>query len=100
MTTNTCKRFVGPSNGLEDSGLRVNINKCDFFKEHLDILGFVIDKEGLHKSLTKVKAIVDAPRPKDAKQLQSFIGLIMYYARFLPDRANKLKPLYECMKEN
>lgn len=44
-----CKRF-------EECGFRVNINKCDFFKERLDILGFVINKDGLHKSRTKVNA--------------------------------------------
>lgn len=85
---------------LEESGFKVNINKCDFFKEQLDILGFVIDKNGLHKSKTKVKAMVDAPTPTDKKQLDSFIGLITYYARFLPNRAEKLKPLYECAKQD
>ncbi|XP_011883635.1 PREDICTED: uncharacterized protein K02A2.6-like [Vollenhovia emeryi] len=85
---------------LEDSGLRVNINKCDFFKERLDILGFVIDKNGLHKAFSKVKAIIEAPKPINLKQLQSFIGLVTYYARFLPDRAEKLKALYECTKRD
>ncbi|XP_071578069.1 uncharacterized protein [Temnothorax nylanderi] len=42
---------------LEQCGFYVNINKCEFFKEKLDILGFVIDKNGLHKSQTKVKAM-------------------------------------------
>lgn len=44
--------------------------------------------------------MVDAPRPTNFKQLESFIGLITYYARFLPDRAEKLKSLYDCAKQN
>ncbi|XP_043264008.1 uncharacterized protein LOC122404149 [Colletes gigas] len=83
---------------LEDSGFKVNLNKCEAFKERLDILGFVIDKDGLHKSETKVKAMIEAPTPVNKKQLDSFLGLITYYARFLPNRAEKLKPLYECAK--
>ncbi|XP_029163713.1 uncharacterized protein K02A2.6-like [Nylanderia fulva] len=83
---------------LEQSGFHVNINKCDFFKEKLDLLGFVINKEGLHKSETKVKAMTNAPVPRNKKQLESFIGLITYYARFLPNRAEKLQPLYKCAK--
>lgn len=83
---------------LENSGFKVNINKCDFFKERLDILGFVIDENGLHKSKTKVKAMIEAPNPTNRKQLDAFLGLITYYARFLPNRAEKLKPLYECAK--
>nr|XP_046478641.1 uncharacterized protein K02A2.6-like [Neodiprion pinetum] len=83
---------------LEDYGFKVNISKCDFFKEKLDILGFVIDQNGLHKSKTKVKAMIEAPTPVNKKQLDSFLGLITYYARFLPQRAEKLKCLYECTK--
>lgn len=83
---------------LENCGFKVNTNKCDFFKKKLDILGFVIDKDGLHKSKTKVNAMIEAPVPVDKKQLDSFISLITYYARFLPDRATKLKPLYDCAK--
>lgn len=83
---------------LEDSGFKININKCDFFKERLDILGFVIDKDGLHKSKTKVNAMIEAPIPRDKKQLDSFLGLVTYYARFLPERASRLKALYECAK--
>ncbi|XP_043282539.1 uncharacterized protein K02A2.6-like [Venturia canescens] len=86
-----CKR-------LEECGFKVNINKCDFFKEKLDILGFVIDKDGLHKAKTKVNAMIEAPTPIDKKQLDSFLGLVTYYARFLPERATRLKPLYECAK--
>lgn len=40
---------------LEESEFKVNIDKCDLFKEKLDILGFVIDKHGLHKSETNIK---------------------------------------------
>ncbi|XP_066598829.1 uncharacterized protein [Prorops nasuta] len=88
-----CKR-------IEEYGFKVNINKCDFFKEKLDILGFVINKDGLHNSETKVRAIIEAPIPVDKKQLDSILGLITYYARFLPNRATNLKPLYECAKRD
>lgn len=83
---------------LEDCNLRVNVAKCDFFKEKLEMLGFVIDKNGLHKSESKIKAIVQAPEPQNAKQLSSFLGLVTYYARFLPNRAEKIKALYDCEK--
>lgn len=83
---------------LELSRLKVNIEKSDFFKERLYILGFVIDKNGIHKSKTKVRAMIEAPTPKNKKQLDSFLGLVTYYGRFLPNRAATLKPLYDCAK--
>ncbi|KMQ85654.1 hypothetical protein RF55_15657 [Lasius niger] len=83
---------------LQDCGLRVSKKKCEFFKKELDILGFIIDKDGLRKAPSKVTAMLGAPRPIDGKQLASFLGLVTYYSRFLPQRADKLKPLYECAR--
>lgn len=79
---------------LQECGLRVNIEKCKFMQEKLEILGFVIDK-GLHKSKSKVDAMVNAPQPKNVKELESFLGLVTFYARFLENHSERLKPLYD-----
>lgn len=85
---------------LKECNLRLNKEKSEFMKEKLEVLGFVIDRNGLHKSKSKVKAMVEAPTPKNQKELESFLGLINFYSRFLKDRAQNLKPLYECAKNN
>lgn len=64
-------------------------------KERIEVLGYVIDAAGLHKVRSKVKAMVEVPRPTNSKQLASFLGLINFYARFLMDRSEKLKPLFD-----
>ena len=84
---------------LEDDGFKVNVNKCEFMKEEIEILGFVIRKGELSTSKEEVNAIVNAPVPQNKKQLMSFLGLVTYYERFLPDRASHLKPLYELTKK-
>ena len=81
---------------LEERGLRLNKDKCEFLKNSIEVLGYVIDKDGLHKSKSKVKAMVEAPRPTNAKHLLSFLGLVNFYARFLENRSDKLRALYEC----
>lgn len=85
---------------LQQVGLKVNASKCEFFKEKIQLLDFIIDRVELHKSPSKIKTIIKAPRPLNAKQLSSFLGLVTYYARFLPNRAKKLKSLYDYAKEN
>ena len=67
--------------------------KCEFFKDSLEYLGHVIDAQGLHKANEKVKAIVEAPAPTDVSQLRSFLGLINYYSRFIPNLSSILSPL-------
>ena len=69
---------------LLNAGFRLNKAKCKFFQSSVVYLGHVIDGEGLHPTQDKLKAIQDAPRPKDVTALKSFLGLIMFYSRFMP----------------
>ena len=48
---------------LSDYGLRVKKKKCEFFKESVEYLGHVIDKNGLHTSPDKVEAVLKAHPP-------------------------------------
>lgn len=82
---------------LEECNLRLNLRKCKFMQNIIEVLGFVIDKNGLHKSASKINAMVKAPRPNNNKELASFLGLVNFYARFLKDRSNKMKPLYDLL---
>lgn len=69
-------------NRLKEYGLRVRKDKCEFFQSAVEYMGHVIDASGLHTSPSKVRAIVDAPGPKNVSQLRSFLGLLNYYGRF------------------
>ena len=62
------------------------------------ICGYKISSDGLHKSPSKVEAVLNAPPPKGVKKLQSFIGMLTYYHKFLPNIAAELKPLYDLKK--
>ena len=48
---------------LEEHDMKVNRQKCEFFKDIIEYCGHVIDKNGLHRSEKKVTAAKDAPRP-------------------------------------
>ena len=54
---------------LEKHGLQVNKSKCTFLAPSITYLGHKIDKEGLHPTDDKVKAVQDAPAPKNIQQL-------------------------------
>ncbi|XP_053391713.1 uncharacterized protein K02A2.6-like [Mercenaria mercenaria] len=77
---------------LQDNGFRLNVKKCAFFQEEIEFCGHKIDGNGLHKTEDKIKAMVNAPNPTNVKELRSFLGLIQYYAKFLPDLATILHP--------
>ena len=53
--------------------------------ESVTYLGHIIDAQGLHPIKHKVEAIQEAPRPKNLTRLKSYLGLLTYYNRFLPN---------------
>ena len=78
---------------LEHHGVKVNQEKCNFLQESVEYLGHRIDAEGIHTTTKKVEAIDKAPRPRNQQQLRSFLGLLQYYGKFVPNLASLLHPL-------
>ncbi len=60
-------------------------------------LGHLIDADGLHPLPEKILAIEDAPTPKNVMELKSYLGLLSYYGKFLPNLATRLAPLYHLL---
>ena len=84
---------------LESAGLTLKKSKCAFALDSVQYLGHIIDGNGLHPSPQKVRAIRDAPPPRNTTELKSFIGLINYYNKFLPNLSTFLSPLYRLLKK-
>jgi hypothetical protein len=84
---------------LEKYGLRANKEKCKWFQSSVSYLGHVVTKDGLQKSPDKVEAVVKAPRPQDVSSLRSFLGLVNYYNKFLPNLSSVLHPLYQLLEK-
>ncbi|XP_038064022.1 uncharacterized protein K02A2.6-like [Patiria miniata] len=85
---------------LKARGLRLNKAKCEFFKRKVVFCGHEITHEGLNKTQDKVHAVKNAPRPTNVSQLRSFLGLVNYYHRFLPNLSTELHPLNELLQKN
>ena len=78
---------------LEKYGLRVRRSKCKFFANSVEYLGHLIDKEGIHPLEKKVEAIISAKTPQNLEQLQSFLGMVNYYGKFIPKLSTMAAPL-------
>ena len=61
-------------------------------------LGHQIDESGLHPLPHKVKAIREAPTPNNITELKSYLGLLAYYRKFLPNLSTHLPLLYQLLK--
>ena len=67
-------------------------------KPSVTYLGYQIDKTGIHPMPEKVKAIKEAPSPRNIHELKAYLGLLNYYSKFLPNLSQKLRPLYQLLK--
>ena len=85
---------------LQVHGLRANKIKCEFLKEKITFCGDDIDGHGLHKSPEKVEAVLKAPRPCNVAEMRSFLGLVNYYNRFLPNMSTVVHPLNQLLENN
>ena len=71
-------------NRLREAGLKLKLQKCSFFKKHIQYLGHLISDEGIQPLPEKLESIAKMPTPKNAKQVKQFLGLVDYYRKFVP----------------
>lgn len=65
------------------ASLFVSLKKTKLFCTSVDFLGHRISEAGIEADNSKVKRILDWPKPRTANDVQSFLGLIWYLAVFL-----------------
>ena len=80
------------------AGLRLKISKCSFGETSIQMLGHVVDKDGVRPDPEKIRAVIGFPRPTDVKSIQSFVGLCSYYRKFIPSFAEHARPLTQLTK--
>lgn len=83
---------------LEKAGLRLKETNCHFGVREVKFLGHLINPEGIPPTHDKIRAVVDAPEPTNKAELQSFLGLLAFYGRFLQDRVTIAKELYSLLE--
>ena len=85
---------------LRHHHIRAKQKKCFFLQDSVEFLGHCVDAQGLHTSPAKVEAIQMAPRPCNQRQLRSFLGLVQYYGKFIPNLSSLLHPLHALLLKN
>ncbi|KAK3714536.1 hypothetical protein QZH41_003886 [Actinostola sp. cb2023] len=69
------------------------------FVAELRSLSHVIDSTGVHPVQEKVQALQEARAPTNVSELKSYLGLLNYYNRFLPNLSTALAPLHRLLRK-
>ena len=85
---------------LRNANLKLNPSKCDFVKEEIKYLGFVLSTKGVIVDQERVKAVKEYPIPKTEREIRSFLGMANYYRKFIPNYAKLAAPISSLLKKD
>ncbi|UYV83445.1 K02A2.6-like, partial [Cordylochernes scorpioides] len=66
----------------------------------LEYLGYLIKEDGIRPLEDKIQGLQKAKSPTNVSELRSFLGLVNYYGKFIPNLPELLEPLHKLLKKN
>ena len=84
---------------LKAAGLKLKLEKCCFFKKHIQYLGHLILADGIKPLPEKLESIAKNASTKKPKRSKAMLGLVGYYRKFIPRFADISRVLTHLMKK-
>lgn len=85
---------------IRKAGLTLNPTKCCFANAEVDFLGRHLGLNCVQPLKAKIDVLLNFPRPKNKKQVLSWLGIAGYYGRFLPHYSELVLSLTTMLKKN
>eukprot|EP00253_Pinus_taeda_P016099 PITA_16099 len=80
-------------------GISLNPKKSFFALDQGKLLGFIVSKDGIYIDPDRIKEISEIPFPHNKKSMQSFLGQIKLFKRFVPEFSQIILPLQTMIKK-
>lgn len=78
---------------LLENKLFIKAEKCEFHKESVSFLGYIVGSGQVKPDPAKIEAVAAWAQPKNVKQLQRFLGFSNFYRRFIQNYSQIAAPL-------
>ncbi|GKA21670.1 reverse transcriptase domain-containing protein [Tanacetum coccineum] len=85
---------------LKKEELYAKFSKCEFWLQEVQFLGHVVNQNGIHVDPSKIEAVKNWKAPTTPSEVQSFLGLVGYYRRFIENFSKIAKPLTSLTQKN
>ena len=73
--------------------LTVNPEKIEWATHKIHLLGYIVSHGNLMLDPERIRSVLAFPVPRNIKGVRRFLGLVSYYARFLPNLSDVVIPL-------
>ena len=84
---------------LRNSNLTAKPSKCMIGFDSLDFLGHIVGNGKIRPQPDKVDKILHATKPSTKKEVRSFMGLVNYYRKFIPNFSAIAVPITDLTKK-
>lgn len=78
--------------------VKLKKSKCQFAQKEVAFLGYQITPNRIGPIKQKCRAAFETP-PTDIKSVQSILGVLNFYRRFIPDYTTRVKPIRQLTKK-
>ena len=85
---------------LEQFNMKIKKDKCDFFRTELLYLGHKVNAQGIQTDPAKVSAVFDMSEPKCVLEIESFLGKVGYYQKFIQNYSELAVPLFRMKRKD
>lgn len=87
-------------NRAKEFNVKFNLDKIQFKVKKIKYCGHIISKNKIEMDAKYIKAITELERPTSKKQLLSFLGLLKFLNKFIPNLSIISAPLRDLTKDN
>ncbi|GFX96247.1 retrovirus-related Pol polyprotein from transposon 17.6 [Trichonephila clavipes] len=84
----------------EEENIKLKFSKCVFAKTKINFLGYEIKEGCITPDNQNIETIKKLQPPKNVKQLQSFLGSVNVYNKFIDSYAKIREPLNKLLKKD
>ncbi|KAI4875318.1 hypothetical protein NFI96_001826 [Prochilodus magdalenae] len=85
---------------ITEAGLTANPSKCHLALGEVSYLGYILGGGQIRPQVDKVEAVKATPQPSTKRRVRSFLGLVGWYRRFIPNFATKATALTDLTKND
>jgi transposase InsO family protein len=85
---------------LKKADLQLKPEKCEWHKEEVEFLGYIVGRHGVKMSPTKIEVVKSWQTPTTVKQIQEFLGFVNFNRRFIKDYSLKALPLTKLTRKD
>lgn len=92
------RRMDGETQKNLDELIEEYEEKSKFFLPEVKFLGYIVSTKGIRMDPEKIEAVMKFNAPRNRKDVQSFIGFLNFYRKYVKNFAKLIQPLTELLK--